>query len=82
MIQNMFRVRLAEKEHVEGRSWSYRDVAAATGQSRNTVAAWHNNAVKRFDIETLDAFCAFLNCTPGDLLVYIPDPALPSPSQS
>lgn len=41
--------------------------------SPQTVSGLWNNNVVRIDLSTLEALCEALNCTPGDLLEYIPE---------
>lgn len=49
------------------------DVARGTGLAKNTVLALYHDRVKRVDYAVLDKLCSFLNCQPGDLLVYVPE---------
>lgn len=48
-------------------------MAERAGLSPQTVSGiWNNNAL-RIDLSTLSALCEALNCTPGDLLEYVPE---------
>lgn len=52
------------------------DVAAlseATGVSRTTIYNWLDGKMRRFDADTIEAFCKYFGCNVGDLLVYEPD---------
>lgn len=50
-------------------------MAERAGLNIKTVSAlWNNNAL-RIDLSTLNALCEALNCTPGDLLEYVPETA-------
>ncbi|MGI9862888.1 helix-turn-helix transcriptional regulator [Moorella naiadis] len=49
------------------------DVARGTGLAKNTVLTLYHDRVKRVDYAVLDKLCSFLNCQPGDLLVYVPE---------
>ena len=51
-----------------------KDVAAKAGLSALAVSGIWNNASLRVDLKTLNALCNALNCTPGDLFEYEPDP--------
>jgi putative transcriptional regulator len=51
------------------------DVARATQLARTTVFNFYHDRSKRIDYPVLDKLCAFLNCQPGDLLVYVPEDA-------
>jgi len=49
------------------------EMAGRAGLSPQTVSGiWNNNAL-RIDLSTLNALCQALNCTPGDLLEYVPE---------
>jgi len=50
-----------------------KDVAAKAGLSALAVSGIWNNASVRVDLATLDALCKALECTPSDLLEYIPE---------
>lgn len=46
-------------------------IATATGVSRQTVYNWLNGDIKRFDAETIEAFCRYFQCDVGDLLTVV-----------
>lgn len=71
-IRNRFRVLIAEKEHRDGRSIPYTEIQQLTGIATSTLSAWASQRVVRYDADTLAALCAYLECTPGDLLEYLP----------
>ena len=71
VINNRFGILLAEKRINEKRRVSISEVAKATGVSRQSLQAWENNTVTRFDLPVMDAICAYFNCVPGDLFEYI-----------
>lgn len=49
------------------------DVADGAGLARSTVfGLWHDKT-RKVDYDVLDKLCRFLNCQPGDLLVYVED---------
>lgn len=51
------------------------DVSAlseATGVSRTTIYNWLEGKMRRFDADTIEAFCAYFGCNVGDLLIYEP----------
>lgn len=39
----------------------------------NTVSMLYHGTLKHLDLEHLDSLCRVLECTPGDLIEYIPD---------
>lgn len=48
-------------------------MAERAGLNFKTISAlWHNKTL-RVDLSTLNALCEALNCTPGDLLEYVPE---------
>ena len=49
------------------------ELARLSGINKNTLYAIYNNKSKRIDLDVIDRICATLNCTPGDLIQYIPD---------
>lgn len=73
MIEIKFRVLLAKKETRDRQSYSYREIEDLAGVSKNTIGSWANNKAQRLDLDALNAFCKFLDCTPGELLIYIPE---------
>ena len=54
-----------------------KELSHQTGITEAAISEWRTNKVKRIARSTLNRLCAALQCTPGDLIVYIPDPALP-----
>lgn len=53
-----------------------KDLAQAIGITEQNLSLLKQGKVKGFRLGTLDAICAHLECQPGDLLEYVPDPAL------
>ncbi|APC08275.1 helix-turn-helix domain-containing protein [Neomoorella thermoacetica] len=49
------------------------DVIRGTGLAKGTITELYFDRAKRLDYATLDKLCSFLNCQPGDLLVYVPE---------
>lgn len=49
------------------------DVVRGTGLAKNTVLALYHDRVHKVDYSVLEKLCRFLDCQPGDLLVYVPD---------
>ena len=46
-------------------------IAGETGISRTTVYNWLSGDIKRFDAETIEAFCRYFRCDVGDLLTVV-----------
>ena len=72
-INNRFGVLLAEKRVKERRKISLAEIASETGVPRQTLYAWENNTVTRFDSHVMDALCKYFDCKIGDLFQYVPD---------
>jgi putative transcriptional regulator len=72
-IYNKLKILLAEKEFREGRKLTYRTVSKETGISTTTLTKYINQG-GGIDPNTLEKLCEYLNCQPGDLLVYSADP--------
>ncbi len=49
------------------------DVAEKTGLALNNLSILKTNKARAIRFSTLDAVCKALDCTPGDLLEYVPD---------
>lgn len=77
LVQNRFNELLARKERIEKRSISRRMVAEETGISLSSVQGWATNSVMRFDSNQIATFCAYLNCTIGELLIMVKDESSP-----
>jgi putative transcriptional regulator len=50
-----------------------KDLAEATGLAVNNLSVLKTNKARAIRFSTLDSICRVLDCTPGDLLEYIPD---------
>ena len=50
-----------------------KDLAEATGLAVNNLSILKTNKARAIRFSTLNSLCKALNCTPGDLLEYIPD---------
>lgn len=73
-IYNRIKILIAEKEFREARKLTYRTIAQETGVSTGTLTTYINQRVNRFDAPTLEAFCKFFGCQPGDILVFTDKP--------
>jgi putative transcriptional regulator len=50
-----------------------KDLAEATGLAVNNLSILKTNKARAIRFSTLNSLCKALNCTPGELLEYIPD---------
>lgn len=73
MIRVNFIKSLAEKEARDSRRYLVMEIAEQVGVSRQTINLWMSGRLHTVNLDTLDKVCAFLGCTPGDLLEYVPD---------
>lgn len=71
-VRNRFKILLAQKEARDGRNYTYSDISQATGIAPNTLSAYANQSVSRFDESILVRLCEFFDCTLAELLEYPP----------
>ena len=57
------------------RRMKLKDLAEATGLAVNNLSILKTNKARAIRFSTLNSLCKVLNCTPGDLLEYIPEEA-------
>jgi putative transcriptional regulator len=69
-IKNRIKILIAEKEIRENRKLTMRIIAREAGVSTNSLVAYTNQDVVRFDAVVLEAFCKYFNCGVGDILFY------------
>ncbi|MBN1972417.1 MAG: helix-turn-helix transcriptional regulator [Sedimentisphaerales bacterium] len=50
-----------------------KELAEATGIALNNLSVLKTNKARAIRFSTLESICKALNCTPGELLEYIPD---------
>ena len=50
-----------------------KDLSEATGLAVNNLSILKTNKARAIRFSTLNSLCKVLNCTPGDLIEYIPD---------
>lgn len=50
-----------------------KDLAEAVGITEANLSLLRQGKVKGMRFDTLEAICRHLDCTPGDLLKYLPD---------
>lgn len=59
----------------EGERVNAQAVQKEVGLTYSTVHSWLNDNVTRYDATALEAWCKYLNCDVGDLLVFKRDSA-------
>ena len=50
-----------------------KDVADMTGIAMNNLSVLKTNKARAIRFSTLESLCKALDCTPGELLEYVPD---------
>jgi len=55
------------------RRMKLKDLAEATGLAVNNLSILKTNKARAIRFSTLNSLCKALNCTPGDLIEYVPD---------
>ncbi len=58
----------------EGRRVAYSDITGATGIYNTTLTRLANDKAELIGKSTMDRLCAFFECQPGDLFIYVPTP--------
>ena len=74
MIQCRLRELMGAKARRERRRITYDDILTQTGVNKNTLTKLANDQAAMVGISVIDRLCAYFDCQPGDLFVYIEDP--------
>lgn len=74
MIQCRLRELIGAKARQERRRITYDDVRAQTGVNKNTLTRLANDRAGMVGISVINRLCAYFNCQPGDLFIYIEQP--------
>jgi putative transcriptional regulator len=69
-IKNRLKILIAEKEIKENRKLTLRTISQEIGISTNSLVAYTNQNVVRFDASVLEAFCQYFNCEIGEILFF------------
>ena len=75
MIQCRLRELMAAKTRLTRRKITYSVIKEETGLSKTTLVRLGKDRADLIGTSTLDRLCAFFDCQPGDLLVYVPTEA-------
>ena len=79
MITNRLRQLAAERAAGSGHFATARRIIEGSGASRTTVYGLLHNRVRRLPLRDLELLCRWLDCQPGDLLIYEKEPATGEP---
>ena len=67
----MIRIRLGHL--LLDRDMKLKDLADRTGLALNNLSILKTNKARAIRFSTLDVLCRVLQCTPGELIEYVPD---------
>ena len=73
MIQCRMRELIAIKGRRERRRITYEDIQADSGVNKNSIAKLANDRAAMVGMSVIDRLCAYFDCQPGDIFVYVPD---------
>ena len=74
MIQCRMRELIGLKARRERRRITYEDIQSGSGVNKNTIVKLANDRAAMVGISVIDRLCAYFDCQPGDIFVYLPDP--------
>ena len=74
MIQCRLRELMASAGRSERSRITYQEIKSRTGVSPATLVRLANDRADRVGISVIDRLCAYFQCQPGDLFVYIEEP--------
>ncbi len=74
MVQCRLRELMAIRGRQTRRKVTYDLIREETGLSKNTLARLANDRADLVALNTMDRLCAFFDCQPGDLFIYVPTP--------
>ena len=72
MIQCRLRALIAIKSRQERRKITYEDIQAESGVNKNSIAKLTNDRSAMVGMSTIDRLCAYFECQPGEIFVYVP----------
>lgn len=71
-IKYKLKEQIANKEFLERRTVTLKEVAEATGIHRVTLSKLANNKDYNVGVETLGKLCEYFDCTLNDIAEYVP----------
>ena len=74
MIQCRLRELMAAMSRQARHKITYDAIKAETGLAKSTLARLANDKAELIGKSTMDRLCAFFDCQPGDLFIYVPTP--------
>ena len=72
-IRYRLKALIEHKESLENRKITYRKMASESGVSTNTITNIATQKAEYIHRKNLDRLCKYFSCTPGDIIIYVPD---------
>ncbi len=66
-------IKIQLKEVRQSKGFSQNQLAEAIGHTLHSIKRMEHGRFKSIPVETLDKLCKALDCSVGDILIYIPD---------
>ena len=66
-------IRFNFRDRMKNAGYNQKDLAERVGIAPWRLGRYVNSQVKRIDVGVLNNLCRYLDCTPGDILEYVPD---------
>lgn len=73
-INNYGEIRINIKEIMDTKSISRNALARAINARFEVIDKWYNGHVERIDADILAKICYVLDCTPADIIIFMPPP--------
>jgi putative transcriptional regulator len=73
VVRLQVRELLNQRGSERGQPLSMHEVSEATGIAPSTLETMIDNRAEHVPLNALAALCSYLDCSPGDLLHYLPD---------
>ena len=73
MIQCRLRELIGMKARLERRRITYETIQSGSGVNKNTIVKLANDRAAMVGMSVIDRLCAYFECQPGDLFVYVPE---------
>lgn len=72
MIKSQLAARMGDWQAANNKTLSIPELADVTGISKDFLYRFHNDEVRRLDLDKLEQLCQFFHCTP-DALLWVPN---------
>lgn len=71
-INNYGRIEINLKEYMDARKITRNALARAVNTRFEVIDKWYNGHVEKIDADILARICFVLDCSPGNIIRYIP----------